>query len=193
MENKDPLENIGTMKQGDYMIHVFIEEGKSFVLEANENKKQFNALLRLNSGSSKNQFSKSIDCPVQSDAKQNWGEHFFFEKIGMTSDQIQQEVLEIRIMDKGMLRDTVVGIFDIDISQVYFKDKHAIQNQWVAFGSESNATNADADGKIKGIVQVSIAVQGPGDNAVVLQEAQGLENSEEAEVLMPASIRKAYK
>ena len=74
-------------------------------------------------------------------------------------------------MDKGMLRDTVVGIFDIDISQVYFKDNHVIQNQWVAFGSESNATNSDADGKIKGIVQVSIAVQGPGDNAVVLQEA----------------------
>ena len=34
-ESKDPLENIGIMKQGDYMIHVFVEAGKSFVLDAN--------------------------------------------------------------------------------------------------------------------------------------------------------------
>ena len=63
-ESKDPLENIGTMKQGDYMIHVFVEAGKSFVLDANQDKKMFNAMLRLNCGSSKNQFSKSNDCPV---------------------------------------------------------------------------------------------------------------------------------
>ena len=89
-------------------------------------------------------------------------------------------------MDKGLLRDAIVGIFDIDLFQVYFKKEHAIQNQWVAFGSES-------DSEIKGILQISIAIQGPDDKAIVLEEAQGLENSEDAEVLMPASIRKAYK
>ena len=34
----------------------------------------------------------------------------------------------ISIMDKGLFKDTVVGMFDIDLSQVYFKDDHTIQN-----------------------------------------------------------------
>ena len=47
--------------------------------------------------------------------------------------------------------------------------------------------------EIKGYLQVSIAVQGPGDNAIKLAEAPGLVDTSAIEVMMPASIRKDYK
>ena len=42
-------------------------------------------------------------------------------------------------------------------------------------------------------MRMSIAIQGPKDNAVRLADSDGLEDSSEMEVLMPASIKKDYK
>lgn len=93
-------------------------------------------------------------------------------------------------MDKGFLRDSMVGLFDIDVSQVYFtNEQHAIFNQWVALSNPE----AHDKSEIKGYLQISIAVQGPGDNAVRLEAASGLQDPSEVTVLMPASIRKDYK
>jgi hypothetical protein len=58
-------------------------------------------------------------------------------------------------------------------------------HQWVAL---NNPDSVDPN-SIKGYLQVSIAVQGPGDSSVKLTDAEGGED-EEAEVMMPASIRK---
>ena len=69
-------------------------------------------------------------------------------------------------------------------------EQHALHHQWVAL------TNPDAKdyNAIKGYIKLSIAVQGPGDSSVRLTDSVGgLENSEDQEVMMPASIRKEYK
>lgn len=55
-------------------------------------------------------------------------------------------------------------------------------------------TNPESTEKtdIKGYLQLSIAVQGPGDNAVKLSDEPALGDSKES-ILMPASIKKTYK
>ena len=66
---------------------------------------------------------------MKSENSRYWGEHFFFEPKGMSSDDIASQSVEIRVLDKGFFRDSLVGLFDIDVSQIYFQqDDHAIHN-----------------------------------------------------------------
>jgi len=97
----------------------------------------------------------------------------------------------IQVLDKGFFKDKQVGIFELDVAQVYFtNDQHALHHQWVALSNPDGGSAAD----IKGYVKLSIAVQGPGDSSVRLTDAAGgVDNFRDQEVLMPASIRKEYK
>lgn len=55
-----------------------------------------------------------------------------------------------------------------------------------------NNPEGDNVAEIKAYLRVSIAVQGPGDNAVSLSEAPITKNAN-LETIMPASLAKAYK
>ena len=97
----------------------------------------------------------------------------------------------IKVLDKGMFKDKLIGVFELDLAQIYLTNaQHAIHHQWVALvcPCDHHASNA-----IKGYFRLSIAVQGPGDSSVRLTDAAGGESFEDQEVLMPASIRKEYK
>ena len=105
----------------------------------------------------------------------------------MSSEDIQSQNVTIKVLDKGLFRDTQVGQFEIDLAQIYFSnDQHVLEHQWVAL---NNPDSVDPN-SIKGYIQMSIAVQGPGDSTVKLTDAGG---AEETAVMMPASIRKKYK
>jgi hypothetical protein len=56
----------------------------------------------------------------------------------------------------------------------------------------TNPDSADPN-LIKGYLKMSVAVQGPGDSSVKLTDDEGVENSEEQQVMMPSSIKKEYK
>jgi len=58
-----------------------------------------------------------------------------------------------------MFRDELIGAYEFDMTYVYFKDKHAIHNQWVALMNPESENFSDIAGNLK----VSIAIQGPGD------------------------------
>ena len=49
---------LGQIRPGDYMIHVFVETSKCFVLEGSE-KSEFDALLEISCGSNTKQYSKT--------------------------------------------------------------------------------------------------------------------------------------
>ena len=80
---------LGIMRKGDYMIHVFIESGKSFVLADQDSTKQaFDAIIQLECAGEKS-FSKALkDVVPKSESMRYWGQHFFFEPKGMSSDDI---------------------------------------------------------------------------------------------------------
>ena len=107
------------MDKGDYVIHIFIQNGKNFVLNSTDEKQEFDALIQVNLGETK-QYSKTVSCPVKSENSRYWGEHFFFEPKNVGSDEIGSQSVEIRVLDKGFFRDSMVGLFDIDVSQIYF-------------------------------------------------------------------------
>lgn len=91
-------------------------------------------------------------------------------------------------MNKGMFRDELIGLYEFDITSVYFKEKHTLQHQWIAL---FNPEGADFS-QITGNLQISISVQGPGDEQVQLNDQTGPEAASQI-TLMPAQIKKQFK
>ena len=124
--------DIGTMKKGDYMIHVFIESGKNFLPEGvslDEGQKVFNGIIQMDCCGETRYSSTMEDCLVNSDDGHYLGEHFFFEPRDMDADAIQAENLTIKVLDKGFFKNKQVGCFDLDVAQIYFKnDQHSIHH-----------------------------------------------------------------
>ena len=75
------------------------------------------------------------------------------------------------------------------MSYIYFMKKHAMFHQWLAL---SNPESEDFN-EIRCYLKLSIAIQGPGDEQVALNDQAGLENTENQEIMMPASIKKEFK
>lgn len=97
------------------------------------------------------------------------------------------ETISIKVMNKGIFRDEMIGSYEFDMTTVYFKDKHAIQHQWIALFNPESDDFSDITGNLK----ISISVQGPGDEQVQLNDQSGPDASDA--VLMPAQIKKEFK
>lgn len=127
-----------------------------------------------------------VSCGSQTNV--HWREHLFFEPRNVHSSKIELDTIAIRVKNKGMFKDQLIGTYEFDITKVYFQEKHTIQNQWIAlFNPES-----DNFSEIVGNLKVSIAVQGPGDEQVQLSESSAPEDPNQT-VMMPAQIKKEYK
>ena len=42
------------------------------------------------------------------------------------SSKIEMETISIKVMNKGIFRDEMIGTYEFDMTSVYFKPKHAI-------------------------------------------------------------------
>jgi hypothetical protein len=62
----------------------------------------------------------------KSQAAVSWREHLFFEPRGVHSSAIEAETISIKVMNKGIFRDEMIGVYEFDVTSVYFKDKHAL-------------------------------------------------------------------
>jgi len=160
---------VGVMKPGDYMIHVYVQVGKNFKPEDSQETADFllekgrqveakqtlfNALLSVECGSQL-KYSKSQEILTNNDNSDYWGEHFFFEPRGLSQDDIQDYKVKLTMLDKGFLRDQKVGEFEFDVAQLYFaNDEHAIQHQWIALVNPQAIKSA----QVKGYLRVSVAI-----------------------------------
>jgi len=86
----------------------------------------------------------------------------FFEPRNQRKEDIEVATISIRLLNKGLFRDDLIGSYDFDITFVYFKDKHTIQHQWIALSNPES----DDFSEITGYLKLSINVQGPGDEQV---------------------------
>jgi len=117
-----------------------------------------------------------------------WNEHIFFEPTDLKPRDIHNGKLSIRILDQQMLKNAVVGSYEIDLSYIYFKEKHAIFNQWVGI---SNPTSQNFN-ELAGYLKISVSVIGPGDEQIPLTDLSGLDHTEKEVMLLPPHISLKY-
>ena len=57
-------------------------------------------------------------------------------------------------MEKGILKDKMIGQFDLDMSFIYLKKDHVLMHKWLALSNP----NGEDYSKIQAYMKVSVAV-----------------------------------
>ena len=65
--------------------------------------------------------------------------------------------IKVKVMNKGFFRNEMIGVFQFEMSAVYFSEDHKIEHVWLAL---QNPDGEDAS-QITGMLRVSASVQGP--------------------------------
>ena len=103
----------------------------------------------------------------------------FLEPRDVTKKEAEDAQIVIRLLDKGIFKDNLIGIFEFNLSFVYLKKDHVLLHQWIAFSNP----NSENYSKITGYLKVSISVACSGDEQVQIEEDDGVEGDDN--VLMP--------
>jgi hypothetical protein len=82
-------------------------------------------------------------------------------------------------MDKGFMRNSLIGVFEFDLSYIYFMKDHLLLHQWLAISNP----NSEDYSKITGYLKVSISVVCTGDEQVQIEDDDGEDKTDN--VLMP--------
>jgi len=117
MFNKsDNGKEIGLMKAGDYIIHIFIEKAKEIKCPEGQTIDPMFVIECLNF--KKYSSSKSNIGSTGTDVV--WSEHIFIEPSNISKKTAEQAKLNLTLLDKGFFKDTLIGKFEFDLSFIYF-------------------------------------------------------------------------
>ncbi len=90
----------------------------------------------------------------------------------------------MRVLDKGYFKDSIVGLYDFDVSYIYFMVKHSLLHRWVAL---SNPQSENYN-QIAGYLKLSIAVTTMNDETINITEDSGSPESNELPIIMPPQL-----
>jgi len=95
----------------------------------------------------------------------------------------------VRVLDKGYFKDSVVGLYDFDISYIYFMVKHSLLHRWVAL---SNPQSENYN-QIAGYLKLSIAVTTMNDETINITDDSGSPESNDLPIIMPPQLQPTYQ
>lgn len=87
------------------------------------------------------------------------------EPRGVDKKQAEDGKIMIKLMDKGMFKQTLIGQFELDMGFIYSQKDHALLHRWLAFSNP----NGEDYAKIQAYVKVSISVSCEGDNQIQIE------------------------
>ena len=150
--------DVGAMKGGDYMVHVFIEKVKEINIP--DEKSTVDPIIEVNCMGQKI-FSTSKD-DIGGLGEVNWSEHLFLEPKGIDKEEAENGKIMIKLLDKGIFKDVIIGEFEFDLSFIYFMKDHTMLHKWLALSNP----NCDDFAKIQAYMKVSISVAVEGDEQI---------------------------
>lgn len=168
-------------KDADYCVHVFIEKSKEIKTAAGDTVDPMFVIECLGL----KEYSTAKD-DIGGLSEIVWGEHIFLEPRGVDKRDAESGKITIRLMDKGLFKDALIGLYEFDLSYIYLKDKHVLEHKWLAL----NNPGADNFAEICGYVKVSISVAATGDEQVQIVEDTAM--IEDTDVLMSPSLNPTF-
>jgi len=109
--NKNKLSK---MKRGDYMIHIYVEQAKNILVPAPHTR---DPLVQINCLGEKKY--TSAQKKINNTGVAVWNEHIFFEPKNLETHQLENGKVEIKLLDKGFIKDALIGFYEFDISYIY--------------------------------------------------------------------------
>jgi hypothetical protein len=114
----------------------------------------------------------------------HWREHFFFTQTNLSILDIENSKVSIEVRNhKFIQKDSLIGLFEFDLTYLYYQPNHAIVHRWIAL---SNPDSPDFQ-KIRGHIKLGISVQNEGDDDVDLAKPE-FEDVKDSEILLPPQI-----
>ena len=152
--------NVASMKDGEYILHVLVETGKSIFLEGEDT---IDPMVKITFMGESKQTAAKEDVTRSQEVK--WDEHIYIESGEVKGADFADELIEIRLLNKGFFKSDLIGYFPISPPTIYNMKDHVVHNQQIAFTSNE----AEDKSKITAYLTVSINLSGPGDSAAQLK------------------------
>jgi hypothetical protein len=115
-----------------------------------------------------------------------YSEHLFLEPRGVDKKDADDAKIMIKLVDKGMFKDALIGQFELDMSFVYLRDEHLLLHKWLAF---SNPTGDDW-AKIQCYAKLSITVSHEQDKQVQVEDDTS--GKEDPDVMMSPALNPTF-
>lgn len=171
---------VGEMKRGDYMIHVYIEKAKEIKVPDGGTVDPIFEVSCLNQKA----YSEAKD-DIGGLGEVVWAEHIFIEAKNIEKKQAEDGKISIALQDKGFFKNSLIGLYEFDLSYIYYMKDHVMLHKWLAFSNP----NSENYSEITGYLKLSINVTCTGDESVQIEEDDGPEDSN---VLMPPSLNPRF-
>lgn len=113
-------------------------------------------------------------------------EHIFLEPKNVKKETAEKGKIKLRLLDKGLFKNVLIGEFEFDVTKIYFRKDHALLHKWLALSDPYG----DDYSKITGYLKVSISVTCTGDESIKIEEDD--EAEEDTEILMPPSLNPIF-
>eukprot|EP01084_Bolivina_argentea_P085307 154172_1 len=112
-------------------------------------------------------------------------ERLTFDFKNLEPGELNQGTCLIEVYDANVIRKNVlIGSFEFDLTQVYYKKNHELYKQWVALTD----VTGDNEG-VQGYLQVTIVVLGPNDEQYIHPESEEYETEGSLlNVMMPPQV-----
>ena len=92
-----------------------------------------------------------------------WNQAFFID-VKMSLSDLCENKIEFEVLNSRELRtDSSLGVFQIDLADIYEKEYHSLIRKWLSLGETNNNHESDT----KGYLKVSISILGPNDQIPV--------------------------
>ena len=168
------------LKQGNYRIHVFIEEVRSLIPP--DKKVTTNPVFVVTAfGVSKP--TRDIQ-DVGSTSTVPIGEHIFIDA-DKKGEEITNERITIAARDHTKLfRDGLIGLYEIDMIYVYSQPNHAIVHRWVVL---SNPEDENFE-LMRGYLKIGVSVLHEEDKAVDLSRKEN-PSEKDKDLMMPPHVK----
>ncbi|CAG9316505.1 unnamed protein product [Blepharisma stoltei] len=178
-ENNQPS-NI-RMKLGDYMVHIFIEQGRALMPPGGaDTSDPVIAVTAFNQQKS----TKALN-DVGGSSIVYWGEHIFIEGKNIHPEEFKDQRITIEVRDHNKLwKDALLGVHEIDMVYIYSQKDHAIIHRWVVL---SNPEDENFD-VVRGYLKIGVSVLYEDDKAVDLAIREDM-SIKDKEMLLPPHVK----
>ena len=116
-----------------------------------------------------------------------WMEHIFLEQSYVEKKEAEDGKILIKLLDKGFLKNGLIGQFEFDLSYIYFMKDHLLLHKWIALSNP----NGDNYSEICGYIKLSISVAASGDEQVQITDDDENEDGDD-EIIMPPSLNPTF-
>ena len=179
-EEKQEEGGVVTMRRGDYMIHVLVEQAKNLKVDEGN---VVDPIVEISCLGEK-KFTTAQD-DIDSQGIAVWNEHIFFEPKNVEKERLEKGKIEIKLMDKGFFKDAMIGYYEFDLSYIYLRKDHALMHKWLIMSNPES----DDFGEVTGYLKISITVACEGDEQVAIEDDP---NPGEDDVLQPPQIQPEF-